>query len=329
MKYIYNLAFKMALSATIALVIGESLGFKYSTVAAVIAILGIQDTRRKALIVGRNRAVACIIGQILSLIVYGILGNGAISFGIFLLILIPITSRLKIQEGMIASVVLSTHLLVADKIDLPLIINEFGIMIIGIGVASIANLFMPALEDEFRKDKIWIEEKYKVILLKMSKSLLTQTVDIDEQKIMDDIEKNLIRSNITAYKIVNNNFFKSSSYYTDYIAMRRNQFDTIKKMRKNFERFSMPVDQMKNMAMFLKRVAEDIRENNDCKEHLYRLEKLKLQYKNMELPKTREEFENRAQLLNLLNDMEDFLNIKRNFILNNKIYCSHFSQDKC
>ena len=64
-KYIYNLAFKMALSATIALVIGESLGFKYSTVAAVIAILGIQDTRRKALIVGRNRAVACIIGQIL------------------------------------------------------------------------------------------------------------------------------------------------------------------------------------------------------------------------------------------------------------------------
>ena len=206
-----------------------------------------------------------------------------------------------------------------DGIDAVLvIINEFGIMIIGIGVSSIANLFMPALEDEFRKDKIWIEEKYKVILLKMSKSLLTQTVDIDEQKIMDDIEKNLISSNITAYKIVNNNFFKSSSYYTDYIAMRRNQFHTIKKMRKNFERFSMPVDQMKNMSIFLKRVAEDIRENNDCKELLYGLEKLKLQYKEMELPKTREEFENRAQLLNLLNDMEDFLNIKRNFVLNNK-----------
>ena len=80
----------------------------------------------------------------------------------------------------------------------------------------------------------------------------------------------------------------------------------------------MPVDQMKNMSIFLKRVAEDIRENNDCKELLYGLEKLKLQYKEMELPKTREEFENRAQLLNLLNDMEDFLNIKRNFVLNNK-----------
>ena len=39
-------------------------------------------------------------------------------------------------------------------------------MIIGIGVASIANMFMPALEDEFAKDKIQIEELYKVILLK-------------------------------------------------------------------------------------------------------------------------------------------------------------------
>ena len=36
---------------------------------------------------------------------------------------------------------------------------------------------------------------------------------------------------------------------------------------------------------------------------------------SMQTPTTREEFENRAQLLNLLNDMEDFLNIKRNFFL--------------
>lgn len=318
MKYIYNLAFKMALSATIALVIGETLGFQYSTVAAVIAILGIQDTRRKALIVGRNRAIACIIGQILSLIIYSVLGKGAITFGILLLILIPITSKLNIQEGMIASVVLSTHLLVADKIDLNLIVNEFGIMIIGIGVAAIANLFMPSLEDEFKKDQLFIEESYKSILLKMAKSLTTHTLDIDENRLMKNIEINLEKSNETAYKIVNNNFFKSSSYYTDYISMRRNQFDTIRKMRGNFERFSMPVEQMKNMSQFLRRVAEDFSEYNDCKELLYGLEKLKLQYKEMELPKTREEFENRAQLLNLLNDLEDFLNIKRNFILNNK-----------
>ena len=43
------------------------------------------------------------------------------------------------------------------------------------------------------------------------------------------------------------------------------------------------------------------------------LESLRSEFKRMELPKSREEFESRAQLLQFLNDMEDFLVIKRNF----------------
>ena len=35
----------------------------------------------------------------------------------------------------------------------------------------------------------------------------------------------------------------------------------------------------------------------------------------MELPKSRDEFENRAQLLQFLNDIEEFLNLKRNFAI--------------
>ena len=58
------------------------------------------------------------------------------------------------------------------------------------------------------------------------------------QKLMDEIEKRLYESKETAYKIVNNNFFKSSSYYTDYINMRINQFHIIKRMRVHFERFN-------------------------------------------------------------------------------------------
>ena len=87
LKYIYNLAFKMAISATIALIIGKILGLQYATVGAVIAILSIQDTRKKALIIGYKRITACSIGILLSVILYSILGNSAISFGIFLLIL--------------------------------------------------------------------------------------------------------------------------------------------------------------------------------------------------------------------------------------------------
>ncbi|WP_243251076.1 aromatic acid exporter family protein [Clostridium sp. D43t1_170807_H7] len=313
MKYIYNLAFKMAISATIALIIGNILGLQYATVGAVIAILSIQDTRKKALIISYKRIVACSMGILLSVILYSLLGNRALIFGLFLIILIPLTSRLKVQEGMVPSVVLSTHFLVANNITIALIFNEILLMIIGIGVAAIANIFMPSLEDKFKDDKEWIEEHYRIIISKMAKSLITHTVDIDEQKLINEVEKRLYESKETAYKIVNNHFFKSSSYYTDYINMRINQFDTIKRMRLHFQRFNIPVEQMNVMAEFTLCVAENIREMNDCKSLLRDLDILRSEFKKMELPKTRDEFESRAQLLQFLNDMEEFLLIKRNF----------------
>lgn len=303
----------MAISATIALIIGNILGLQYATVGAVIAILSIQDTRKKALIISYKRIVACSIGILLSVILYSLLGNRPLIFGLFLIILIPLTSRLKVQEGMVPSVVLSTHFLVADNITIALIFNEILLMIIGIGVAAIANIFMPSLEDKFKDDKEWIEEHYRIIISKMSKSLITHTVDIDEQKIINEVEKRLYESKETAYKIVNNHFFKSSSYYTDYINMRINQFDTIKRMRLHFQRFNIPVEQMNVMADFTLCVAENISEMNDCKSLLRDLDILRNEFKKMELPKTREEFESRAQLLQFLNDMEEFLLIKRNF----------------
>ena len=313
MKYIYNLAFKMSISATIALLIGNALGLQYATVGAVIAILSIQDTRKKALIISYKRIIACSMGILLSVMLYSLLGNGTLIFGLFLIVLIPLTSRLKAQEGMVPAVVLSTHFLVANNITIELIFNEVLLMIIGIGVAAIANIFMPSLEDKFKDDKEWIEEHYRIIISKMSKSLITHAVDIDEQKLINAVEERLYTSKETAYKIVNNQFFKSSSYYTDYINMRINQFDTIKRMRLHFQRFNIPVEQMNVMADFTLCVSENISEMNDCKSLLMDLEILRIEFKKMELPKTREEFESRAQLLQFLNDMEEFLLIKRNF----------------
>ena len=280
-----------------------------------IAILSIQDTRKKALVIGKNRVLACLIGLALSIIIYNFIGHNSIGFGVFLIIFIPLTSKLKVEEGMIATVVLSTHLLVASNITLIMLKNELLLMFIGIGIASIANLFMPSLEDSFKDDREQIENSFRIIISRMSKSLITHSVDIYEQKLMDEIEENLKESKNRAYKIVNNNFFNRSSYYIDYINMRINQFDIIKKMRIHFEKFYMSFEQTKLIAEFTNNVAENITEDNDCKELMQKVLLLREEFKGMELPKSRDEFENRAQLLQFLNDIEEFLNLKRNFAI--------------
>lgn len=316
MKYIYNLAFKMAISATVALVIANLFNVQYATVAAVIAILSIQDTKKKALIVGKNRVVACIIAIFLSIGIFKILGQNPITFSIFLLIFIPLTSKFNIAEGMVPAVVLSTHLLIAGELNFYWIINELLITFIGVGIASIANLFMPSLRTEFNEDKEYIEKSYKIILYKMANSLVSYTVDIDEEIIMNELENRLTEAVNRAYKIASNNLLNSDSYYIDYMNMRKNQFDIIKKLRSHFEKFYMSFEQTYMISKFTKSVASQIKDSNDCLDLLAELEVLKADFKQMALPKTREEFENRAQLLQFLNDMEDLLRIKRNFILN-------------
>lgn len=316
MKYIYNLAFKMAVSATVSLLIANYLKLDYATVAAVIAILSIQSTRKQALVVGRNRVVAGLLGLAISTIIYSVVGHNPIAFGLFLIVFIPLTSRFKIEEGMVATVVLSTHLLVASSTTIHMLVNELLLLFIGIGIASIANLFMPSLEDNFKEDKENIETGFRVIISRMSKSLLTQSVDIYEQKLIDEMGEILERSKARAYDIVNNNFYRSNAYYTDYINMRINQFHIINKMRTHFEKFYMSFEQTKLIAEFTNDVADNIRENNDCIELISKISSLRIDFKKMDLPKSREEFENRAQLLQFLNDIEEFLNIKRNFAIN-------------
>lgn len=316
MKYIYSIAFKMTLSATMALLIASTLNLEYSTVAAVIAILSIQDTRKKTLIVGKNRIFACLISIILSIIIYKFLGQNPIIFALFLIIFIPLTSRLNISEGMVPAVVLSTHIYVANNINYNLFQNEILIMLIGILCATIANLYMPSMYLEFNKDKEYIEGLYRIILSNMAKSLISYTVDRNEENTMIELEKRISKAKKSAYKIANNNLLKSDSYYVDYINMRENQFHIIKKLRRHFEKFYMSFEQTHMISKFTKKVAEQIKDSNDCKELLEELEILKSDFKKMSLPKTREEFENRAQLLQFLNDMEDLLIIKKNFIIN-------------
>ena len=316
LKYLDGIAFKMSASAVIALLLGSLLNLQFSAVASVIAILSIQDTRKKTLEFAKKRIIACLLAIFLSVIIYKFIGQSSLIFGVFLIIFIPLTARLNVSEGMVPAVVLSTHLLIADSINSFWIMNEVLIMI-GVGVATVSNLFMPSYVKEFNKDKEYIEEKYKWLLDKMANSLLSYTVDMNENKTIVELEKRLKDSLDRAYKIVNNKLLSADTYYVDYMTMRINQFHILMKLRQHYEHFYMSFEQTHMISKFTKSVSSKLHEKNDCSELLEELDILREDFKKMSLPKTREEFENRSQLLQFLNDMEDLLKIKRSFILNN------------
>lgn len=312
-RYLQSKAFKMALSATIAVIISNYLGLQFGVTSGIIAILSIQDTKREALLVAVKRIVACAAAIWLSFILYLLLGNNPIIFGLFLLIFIPTTMALKIEEGMVVGSVLSTHLLISTNINASWIINEAYLTVIGIGVAMMFNLYTASLEEHFEKNKARIEDSYRVMLSDMAVSLITQSVPIYEQKILLEVEDLVNKSKAMAQIINNNHLLRKNNYYINYIDMRIKQLEAMKRMKRHFSRFYMTYEQTKLLSEFTNNVAMNLREDNDCVELIEELSLLRKDYANMELPKNRNEFENRALLFQFLNDLEDFLFVKKEF----------------
>ena len=312
-KYLQSKTVKMAFSATIAIIISNYVGLQFGVTSGIIAILSIQDTKKEALLVGGKRMISSTIAILLSYALYVTLGNNSIVFGLFLLIFIPTTKYLKISEGMVVGAVLSTHLLMSSNIDTSWIINEAKLNAIGIGVAMMFNLYTASLESEFEKNKARIEDYFRAIISDMAVSLVTQAVPLYEKEVSLSVEKLIKDTKVIAQIINNNNLFKSNDYYVSYIDMRIIQLDAIKRMKRHFSRFYMKYEQTRILSEFTNEVALNIHEDNDCVELINKLTLLKADYQNMDLPKNRTEFENRALLFQFLNDLEDFLIIKKEF----------------
>lgn len=317
-KYIQSKTIKVSVAATLAILISNSFGIMYSATTGIIAILSITDTKREAAISSSKRFIACIIAIFLSYILYRSLGNNALIFGIFLIIFIPLTKKFDLAEGLVTGAVLSTHLLISNNINMYWIFNEIMIVLIGIGVAFLFNLFTESYEEEFDKYKEKIEEHYRILLSEIAVSLVTKTMPIYYGKLYSDTEDFIDKANFMAMKISNKNIFKNDTYYSDYMEMRILQLDNIKRMNKHFLKLSNTYEQTIILSEFIFEISNEVTENNDCIELLDRLEYLREEYAKKELPRDREEFEDRAMLFQFLTDIEEFLIIKRDFIINNR-----------
>ncbi|NLP27256.1 MAG: aromatic acid exporter family protein [Clostridia bacterium] len=313
MKFIGYRTIKTAIAATLAMIIAEMLGLKYTVAAGVIAILSTQSTRRQSVEIAVQRICSSLVALTIATIIFYLFGFSPISFGLYLLIFIPTAARLKVSEGIVVSSVLVTHLLVENTIEVTWLINEILLMLVGAGVALILNLYMPSVEGKIKEDQKYIDDTIRKILLNMSDALKNNFVSIKEEELFQGLEKRLEEARKRAYRNLNNYFFVETNYYVEYMEMRVQQFHVLKRMRAHFQRFFMTYEHSIMVSEFTQEVGESLHEENTAKELLDNLQLLRESFKTMELPKDREEFENRAMLFQFLNDLEDFLIIKYDF----------------
>lgn len=313
MNFIGYRTLKTAIGSALAIIVAKWFGLEYATAAGIITILSIGKTRKRSMKIMLKRIISTLLALFISIVLFNIVGFKEISFGIFLLIFIPLAVKFNIEDGIVVSSVLVTHILTEKSTSLFWIVNEIGLMIVGVTVALIVNLYMPNTEDKIKEYQMYIEEHMKDILLRMSFTMKEGKICLVNDVLLEELEDALYRGRKLTYINLNNNIVQEDKYYVRYMNMRKNQVESIKYMLNHFKEDFSKYKQAMIMSSYIEKVANSIYEDNTAESLLQDLEGLRQEFRKMELPKTRKEFEVRASLFQFLNDMEQFLRIKNDF----------------
>ena len=305
---------KTAVGAGMAIWIASFLDLEFATFAAIIVIMCIEKTKKKTLITIKNKFFASLLSLILGALLFEVLGYYPIVFSLFILLFVPILVRAHIQGGFVTSMVVVLHVYTVKDANLAMFLNELYIIFIGMGIALLVNSFMPNFKRDIEIFKKEIEQKFEIILFEFSAHLRDSMRNWDGKEILE-VEDLINQSKSIAIQDVENHLLRKQNKDYYYLEMREDQLELLKHMMKIvaiFSSTSLDVKQKEMFAEFLENLSRNVHSGDTTDISLNELEELYALIRKMELPKTREEFEVRANLFYLIFEMKNYLNIKKN-----------------
>lgn len=303
---------KTALGTALSIIIAQFFGFENFVSAGILTILCIQVTKKRSLQASWHRFIACIIAMAFSAVFFEGIAYHPIVIGLLLLFFIPTVVMFGAKEGVVSSSVIIMHLYSAGNVTGSLLFNELGIITIGIGVALIMNLYMPSVDYKLEHYQSEIEALFKKIFNEISKYLRNNDSTWDGRELT---ETSILLDKAIGLAIldVENNILRDENLYYQYFKIREKQFEIIERVLPSITSIPQHVAQANMVAEFIEDLGKGIHPGNTVVFYLEKLLRMRAEFENMELPKTREEFEARAALLHFVNEMEQFLLLKRSF----------------
>jgi uncharacterized membrane protein YgaE (UPF0421/DUF939 family) len=309
----YTKVIKIAVGSAAAIIIAYTIGLSYAVSAGIITLLTLQDTKKETLSVALKRIGAFVVATIIALILFSIFSYNPIAYGLFLLIFVGICYFIKIYDAIPMNAVLATHYLLEENMSIGIIGNEALLLLIGVGIGVLLNLYIPSNVKQIRNKQRIIEEDLKSILSQMAEKLRLEDKADYSDKYLVMLNDHIAIGIKQAYTNMNNTFFQETRYYIEYMEMRKQQLKVLNEICEKIKTLTTVTLQAREVADFIENIAKTLGESQNAKGLLMMEDSLLLKFKESPLPVTRDEFENRAVLYMILMDLRIFLKMKEEF----------------
>ncbi|HEM3489139.1 TPA: aromatic acid exporter family protein [Streptococcus suis] len=303
---------KLIFATVLAIYLATALGLSYATAAGIIAILSVLDTRKSSFKMARNRLFSTLLALTIAVLTFALFGFDIWTLGIYLALYVPLAYRFNWEAGIAPSTVLVTHLLLEQDISLIFLGNELALFLIGAGLALLFNLYMPSQEKKIEAYHDQVEDLLKQILLRFEAFLLNGD-GRNEAELITQLDKTLDEALKVVYLDRHNQLFQQTNYQVHYFEMRAAQNKILRTMAGNINKCLLEGRENVILSSLFERAAQQLSRENSAKELLLDIELFHATFRERPLPQTREEFETRATLFQLLHDMEAFIRLKVDF----------------
>ena len=303
---------KMALGCSLALLTARLLELQYSTSVVTITLLSIQNTRRETLITALKRFCSFFTALAVALPSFLLMNFSILSIGVYLLLFVFSCQLLRIEEGLAMSTVLMLHFWSAGTITPGGILNGLTLMSLGIVMGVLMNSYMPRQVQAIRRDQKEIEDQMRTLFLELADRLLHE----HQGRPDEELERlgSLLKASIKrAVAHRDNSFSRDMDYYVRYMEMRLKQYHILESLAADLERLFGAPRQAYLIANFMRTMALSLHEYNNAAALMEELERVREVFRSDALPASRQEFEDRAVLYEMVFALRQLLITKRDF----------------
>jgi len=306
---------KTAVAVSIGISVAQFFKLDFFVSSAIITILCVQNSKKKSIHSAFSRFIACMLAIPFSYIFFEGIAYHPFTIGLLLLLFIPTTVLLKVNEGVVTSTVIILHIYSTNSMTWSVVLNEFGLIVIGIGAALLVNSYMPSLDKQMKKHQKKIEANFQELLMDLVIFLRTNEMTEAYQKKLSLTTKEVEKAKSLAFRDVENHFTRKDNYYYKYFTIREKQLEIISRLYYEIIKVKELDNQKQLVADFLEELSLCVHSGNTAKLFLSKLQNMKNEIKQNSLPTTWSSFEEQALMYDVIKEIEHYLQIKKSLKL--------------
>lgn len=315
-KKAFILALKIGIGSSTALTIASFLNLQNAASAGIITLLTILTTKWETIRLSWARILTYGIAVSLAFILFHLPLASWVMYAIYIFLLVMINEAMDWKSTLSVNAVIGTHFLATRDFAPGFILNEFMLVLIGIVVAYIMNMFSHNRNHRLSiiSHVKTVEARLQHILAEMAGYLRNQEDSWDVWEDLENLENDLKDYILDAYEYEGNTFHSHSGYYLSYFEMRLEQCMEFYSLHTEMKRMrKMPV-QAEMIADYMLYLKDYVVENNSPEEQFEKLQEMVEKMRKQPLPADYEEFESRAILYHVLSQLEAFIEHKDKFV---------------